>query len=219
MTLLTGPLMSDEARGTLADLLTYSRRRGRNVAGRRNNPKQPQTEAQRATRIYVAWLTRAWAAISADRKKTWHNFADTPLLSPYHAYLSHNVNRMKNMPGLWTNPAVFENWPGQAYPVTRSGLAANINTLPMTPGKGYADFNVQVLDKRDNWGFAIFRVLGPDQPATYRRLVAIATVQTNGLHTIRIANLAPGLNKFYCQRFTTDGATTAFWSLYQTTVL
>jgi len=219
MTLLTGPLLSEQARGTLAGLLTFSRRRGRNVAGRRNHPKQPRTEAQRATRLFMTWLTKAWAEISAADQASWLNFDETPLLSPYHAYLKHNIDRFKNLPGLWTNPAVFPNWPGQSFPVGRAGLYADANGWTLTGESGAATFRFNITDKRDNWGYAFFRVAWPAEPAIYRRLVHIATVQTNGLHAIHIANLAPGPITLYCQRFTVDGLTTPFWAPYSTTIL
>jgi len=219
MTVIKAPFMSYEAHGTLASLLTYSGRRGRNKAGLKSNPRQPRTEAQRATRIFMAWLTGEWAAITPARKATWLNFADTPLLSPYHAYLSHNVNRIKNIPPLWGDPSLYPYWPGQAYPVTRTGQAANTTGETLTGGIGSATYTVNVLDKRDNWAIAFFRVKWAGEPPAYRRLIRIATVQTNGLHTIHIANLAPGPINIYCQRLTIDGLTTTWWSSYFTTIL
>lgn len=219
MTVLKAPFMSEEARGTLAGLITFSRRRGRSVAGVANRPRQPRTEAQRATRIFMTWLTGQWAALSGPQKATWLNFPDTPLLSPYHAFLSHNVNRFKNLPGTHAAPATYPNWPGKSYPVGITGGAGGYIDDSVTPGVGYLDFTRNNNLLQQLWAFAYFRTSPENPEPCYRSLVAIETIDAIGYRTTRIANLPPGPIVIDVQRFSTDGQAKNWWEPLVTTIL
>jgi len=219
MVLLKAPLASQEAHGTLADVLTFSKRRGRHVAGVSSRPKQPRTEAQRATRIFMAWLTSEWKGISSADQATWLNYADTPLLSPYHAYVRHNVNRFKLIPGLASGVSVKPIWPGQSYPVTLSGLYDFHGGIVITPGVGYLDFKRDIWILNEQWGYAYFRRSTEHYYPCYRNLVAIETVQTGTTRTTRIENLPAGPIFIYYQQFTTDGFARNDYGTISTTIL
>lgn len=218
MVKLKAPLGSTEARGTLAGLVTFSNRRGRHVAGVAARPAQPRTEAQRATRIYMTWLTRRWADISPHRKITWLNFADTPLLSPYHAYVSHNIQRFKNLPGLDAGVSTIPNWPGQAYPVGVTGTVGNFTGETTTPGEGFLDFTRNVTSIAQQWGYAYFHITAEHPKPVYRNLARIETVQIPGWKTTRIENLPPGPCTIKFIRFTTDGKA-AWFNTINTVIL
>lgn len=218
MVLVKSPFLGTKASGKLGDSLQFASHRGRHVAGRRRRPRQPRTEAQLATRKFMAWLSRQWSTLSPEQKATWLNYAPTPLLSPYHAYQQHNIDRIKHLPGSTSNPHTFPNWPTQTYPATSTGGLASYTGETATPGPGYVDFKRNITSTQDNWGFAYWRISTQHPKPVFASLVHIETVETTGWLTTRIEPLPPGLTKIRLIRFSHDGNTTSWFSSFTVTI-
>lgn len=197
MPTLTGPCQSQEARGTLAGLLTYSRRRGRNVAGVASSPRQPRTLAQVATRIFMTWITKQWSTLTAAERASWLNYEPTPLLSPYHAYLQHNVNRFKNIPDRNTTLELYDTWPSKAYPTTKATKADNCGANSAVGGPGYIDHTYYNNALYDRW-FISYHLATPGiNYATYANLVFVALHGPYRWTTQRITGLPPGVQTLW----------------------
>jgi hypothetical protein len=90
---LTFPALSASASGQLGDTLTYRTFRGRTHTMRRVKPRQPGTYKQIVHRALILWLTRQWDRLTLAQKTSWQSAPLADATSPYHAYLSHNINR------------------------------------------------------------------------------------------------------------------------------
>jgi len=79
------PLMSGEARGQIAKVLTFYRRKGTQYTRQYNKPTGVASSAQQAIRDAVAAAAALWNALTAGEKANWKTWAEEedPNLSPY----------------------------------------------------------------------------------------------------------------------------------------
>ena len=77
MAKLTGPLMSLDARGTIAKTITYSGWKGIKVARQRVVPANPNTAAQAAQRALMTTVVEFWrnTNLAAEAKTAWGRLA------------------------------------------------------------------------------------------------------------------------------------------------
>jgi hypothetical protein len=93
MALVTGPLLSLDARGKVAGALVFSNWKGRPVVRQLVTPSNPRSAGQTATRAMFAFLAQNWAALSAGDQATWEVLAAQTSISPFNAYVSFNMDR------------------------------------------------------------------------------------------------------------------------------
>lgn len=93
MAVLTGPLLSIDARGKFGGSLIYSKQSGTNYVKAYAVPTNPQSTNQIYQRSFISWLTKSWSDFSQVRKDTWLELAEDLSLSSYHAFLSMNTKR------------------------------------------------------------------------------------------------------------------------------
>lgn len=93
---LKGPLLSEEAHGTLSKLLTYQKNNKRNALKRWNKPRDPKSNAQLSIRAMNGYLSSEWSNLSAAYQATWEPLAQRPKYAPYHAYLKFNMQRWRH---------------------------------------------------------------------------------------------------------------------------
>ena len=85
--------MSLEARGTLNDALTYAVLGRTCYAKSYFKPANPKSNDQVGIRCMVKFLTQDWQNLSATNQAKYQTLADKWNLSPYHAWLRHNMQR------------------------------------------------------------------------------------------------------------------------------
>lgn len=115
MAIVTGPLMSIDASGTLAETLTYAKWKGRNYVRQRVIPMNPKSALQTGVRSMMSWISQRWNGLSAPDKATWDDMAETKEISPFNAYVGENLDRWQ------TNDT-----PTDAFPAAE----ANTDLLP-----------------------------------------------------------------------------------------
>lgn len=192
MVILKGPMHSQKASGVLGDAIQFETRRGRHVAGKRRRPRQPRTEAQRATRLWMTWLSQQWHLISAADQATWLNYEDSPLLSPYTAYIKYNTDRFKNQPGLHTGPDTFHVFPSTAYPATENTQGGNPADHEYIGGVHQITHNFTMIWQADTWFWNYHRISAEHPECVYANLVHIETVDQVAHYSIVIKNLPAG---------------------------
>lgn len=197
MVVLKSPLTSQSASGTLADVLTFRNLRSKHVAGVKSNPKQPRTLAQRATRIWMTWLSKQWSTLSYDQQHTWLNYTDTPLLSAYHAYIRYNTKRWITQPGSRHYPDYFHFAPSIQYPAAENTPTTNIQNRTSGGGPGFIWHKFETIYNTDCWLFAyhLSTIAHPNPVAG--NLVHVETVDHDGWFDLKIRNLPPGATKLY----------------------
>jgi hypothetical protein len=197
-------LISLNAYGTLAKTLVHSSCRGTPYTKRHVIPHDPKTLAQLSARHYMAWLTRAWAAIPAASKATWNAHPGITTLTNYHCFLAYNARRWAEYKG-----------PSQAYPATDAPPHGDYGSISIAPGVRQIAFTFSGTPAAKTWRTVIFR-----GDAT-----GFARHQNNAiLHLTRIAGtqevydtaVIAGQAYWYC---VSDYSTTGLgwtWSTYYT---
>ena len=109
MAVLTGPLFSLEAHGSLGDVITYARIGRTNYSKAHFTPANPQSDKQIRRRVMTGWLTKTWAGLSDLEKSNFNDMATSWNLSPYHAWLKWNSIR-------WTTDEI----PNTSWPIAHS---------------------------------------------------------------------------------------------------
>lgn len=207
MVKLIGPLQSTYASGTLGRLLEYSQHPRGPRAGRRRNPKQPRTLAQRSTRIFMAWLARAWSTIDVADKATWKNSPWIQSLSPYHCYLKHNVNRYKQISGDILTASHLPIYPTTSFPSTIDTAQANMSTVGFTTTSTSILHEFNVHDVKQNWVCIWHYNVDHGPLPTYRDVVGAETVDHNANFRILIKNLAAGPSRLRVWPISKTGVT------------
>lgn len=192
MVVLKTPLGSQRASGTLAGALTFRQAHSRNVASIKSNPKQPRTLAQRATRIWMTWLSKQWATLSFLERHTWLNYAASPLLSPYHAYIRYNTKRWITQPGIANYPDEFHFAPSINYPAGEDTATMSLYTHTSGGGPGLIWHKFEGKYNVDCWNLA-YHLITPAKPQPVpSNLLHVETVDHNGWFEITIPNLPAG---------------------------
>jgi len=189
---LTAPLLSTEAHGTLADLLTYSKQKGRAIARRKSTPAQPRSLAQRASRSAMSGLAALWSNLTPAEAATWLNAAHRPLLPAYHTFMSYNVNRLKNLPGLRAGYETGDYLPSAAYPATldtgRSTWTGDV--LTGETNQATWKFNWTILN--DGWTVLFHRLTAEHPWPVYQTIIGLYRITGLGWRAYLLPNLQPG---------------------------
>lgn len=201
------PFMSLTASGRFGECIQYAETRRVTVAGRRRHPKQPRTRKQLATRLYMSLLARAWSTNSDADHATWDNHPTRDRLSRYHAYLKHNANRYKNLPGRATGMAELDVYPSTRYPTsidTAPGFTTG-HSFDQTPGTLTHHFTVTATN--DNWIYIYHLNVNSGPLPTYADIVQAVVVQTTGSYTVRMTGLDAGDSRLRIFRISRSGKT------------
>ena len=110
MAKITAPLLGFDAEGSIADLLTYARWKGRTYVKRHRAPVNQQTFAQVEARDTLAAANSIWKTAPALFKTTWDRSADRKPRTGYNAwigrYIEDNLNQA-NLVNLVMAPKVL----------------------------------------------------------------------------------------------------------------
>lgn len=101
MTKLKQPLLSLDARGSLADSISFTKRRGANIAEAKPRPVDRRTLAQMYQRWdyqdYIAW----WHTLSAATKQTWQTAASRHHMTGFAYWMKDRLANLPNLVARW----------------------------------------------------------------------------------------------------------------------
>jgi len=190
--LITQPLGSTEARGTFAGLITYSRRRGRNLAGIKSNPKQPRTLPQRAIRVAAAALAKLWAGLTPPEMASWAVDPAVIRAAAYHNFMSYNLLRLTTLPNQHTGLQARDAHPSAAFPATKATQWPLWTGDTITPGSRSAVWRINWTTLNDAW-LVIFHHLNAPEPWTIlQNIIGVFPITGPGNQYFRLENLPPG---------------------------
>jgi hypothetical protein len=138
--------MSLDASGTLAETITFSKWKGRNVVRQRVIPANPKTGPQVGMRAMMKFLAQFWTTLSALNKATWEDRAKLTNIAPFNAFTSYNMSRWRSFKGpTKVDPAID----------TAEGGAAPTSTLT----GGIRQIQLSIVDgaQAPGWGWIIYR--------------------------------------------------------------
>jgi len=146
MAVLTGPLMSLDASGTIGKTVTYSKWKGRHYARSRVVPKNPKSVMQTGVRAMMGWLSKRWTSISANNKLTWAALAASKEITKFNAFVGANLSRWQ-----------INQTPTDANPAAEASAGLTITTQTLTGAEGYATIEMTPSGATSIAGFIIFR--------------------------------------------------------------
>lgn len=91
MAKLTAPVLSFDARGTIAKTLTFAAWRGVNYARQRVVPANPNTSGQQTTRTVFATLREMWKRMDADQRAPWDAYAEGRPFLGLNSFIGENM--------------------------------------------------------------------------------------------------------------------------------
>lgn len=119
----TGPLLSLDASGTIADTLTFSRWRGIGYVRQRVIPSNPQSVAQTQTRSVFTWASNMWRTAPSLARAPWTRFAAGQALTDRNAFIGRQTAFMRG-------DTALDNFVGS--PGAKGGISAT--SIALTPG-------------------------------------------------------------------------------------
>lgn len=198
MSVLTGPLFSIAARGSLARTIEYVSTKRGTAARRWKQPRNPDTPAQRSIRSANRFLTDQWNVVSATDRETFIAPAEIAHIAPYHAYLSQNMTR-------W----IVQRSPAQIHPASEDDTLPVLtfdSLIPYASGTGFSLFAFFIFN--DMWASTIYMRMDNTPPtrADVARLQLIN--MANGWWAI-FHPMPPGTYFLWHRSFTRTGKQTA----------
>jgi len=219
MVKVKGPGCSIAASGKFADVMQFAMTKRGCVAGGRRRPRQPRTEAQRAARIFMSFITRQWKTLTEDEKASWTAAAIATGLPEYFRYVQENCNRMKTEPGQAAAPNTFECWPTKKYPAVDDDVGCLTRNHSYTPGVGQIVHRFQAYNNVDNWTIIYHRDSVEHPLPVFASIVHVELVDENGWYEAVIKNLPSGVQTIRWIQTTTGGSSKPTYHYFTETVL
>ena len=136
----TGPLLSLDASGTIAETLTFSKWKGRNYIRQRVIPANPQSTEQTKTRNAFTWASDLWKNLPSLGIAPWDRFAAGQVLSGRNAFMGRQTELLRNV-------NIIDTWAGS--PGAKGGLAPE--SLLVTPAALQLTYDVTVPAAPTGW--------------------------------------------------------------------
>lgn len=143
MALVTGPLLSLDARGKIGGAIVFGNWKGRPTVRKLVTPSNPQSGAQTGQRAMVGFLSAAWAPMSAANKALWTPLAAERNYSGFNAFTSFNLKRWTQ----FTDPF--------RVPDAVAGTVPVMGALTVTGGVGIITVSQVITTANDIWGMHI----------------------------------------------------------------
>jgi hypothetical protein len=193
MALVTGPLHSDSASGTLDGSLTYSKWKGRQYVRTCVTPTNPRSAKQRGVRGMFAFLAAAWKAIGGTAQATWATLAAADTVSNFNAYMKANMKSWVAGTGV-----------SEATPAAKSSSANTVASKTATGGTRAITGTVTPTAATAAWGIAIF---AGTSTGTLSWTDCVAVVPVNGTSAVafNITGLTAGTYQLTAAVVNTDG--------------
>lgn len=162
MVVVTGPMMSVDARGTFAGAAVFSHWKGRNTVRRHAVPANPNSVGQLSVRAMMKFLSQYWASLSSAEQTSWDDRAEAGRFSAFNAYVQFNMLRW----GTNLNPR-------KDVDADMSDVAGVIGNEQATAGSRSALVQVEVTTLNQNWGILIYRGTTDAMGITRNELVQV----------------------------------------------
>lgn len=91
----TGPALSLDASGTIADTLTFGKWKGIGYVRQRVIPSNPNTTGQQTTRNIFTWTGNIWKNAPSLFRAPWERFVSGVALNPNNAFQGQNIAAMR----------------------------------------------------------------------------------------------------------------------------
>lgn len=196
MVKLAGPAMSMAASGSLAGAMVFSTWKGRAYARSLVTPSNPRSAAQTGIRAMLRFLAQSWAPLSAPDKATWEPLADATNISPFNAYVAHNMLRWRDNRG-----------PTDQYPAEELGTPDNAATLTATAGERSIVLQTDGTSLDSVRAYALFRKSGSAPALAWNECIRIIP-WVNGPITFVDSPLEPGTYYYKLVTLSDDGILT-----------
>jgi len=194
MVKVTGPAMSIEASGQLGNVLVAARWKGRPYIRSLTKPTNKKTPAQTGIRAMMQFLSQRWKPLGAIIQATWIDLAKTTNVSPFNAYIAHNMRRWREGRG-----------PTQGFPATESFYTPAV-TLTAAGSQRHANLSVTPEWDVGINGIMICRDTAPISAPTWRLAIKILFFDTGDGQNWTDAPLAEGTYYYMSQAFNTNGS-------------
>lgn len=198
-------MMSVDASGTLAGTFTFGKWKGRNVVRSHAVPSNPRSASQRSTRAMMNFLSKAWTNLSTAQKATFDTLAAQYAISPFNAYVRHNMRR-------WTQ---FEG--PQIEIGSTAGTAPTLGTLTANGGVGIIEVSQAITSAADMWG-VMFAVNASDGFTPGHDDLRFAKYGTASPVAGTIVNLAAGTYYVTAAGIAEDGTLSSWLTDVEVTV-
>lgn len=194
-----GPMMSIDASGTLAGVVTFSKWKGRNYVRKTVTPANPKSGLQTGMRAWLKFITQDWHLLSAAIQTNWKAVAKLNNITPLNAMIALNGDRARRNLGVKQDPTVAEgaveaaptavtataapksvnlawvdsiganDWCTLIYMSVTAGFTADISNCIGIVAKGAQKFTVKDLVTGTNYKF---RIGGSEKGGTLGTLAA-----------------------------------------------
>ncbi len=144
MAVVTGPLFSLSASGSVGDSIVYSTWKGIQYVRRHAVPANPKSVGQVSVRVMLKFLTQYWASLTGAEQTDWETRAAATNISPFNAFVGFNQTR-------WGRYA----FPSKLDPATETGTAGTILAPTAAAGSRSILLAVPISALADNWGVVI----------------------------------------------------------------
>lgn len=197
MALVTGPLLSIDARGKFGGSIVFSNWKGRPTVRKLVTPSNPKSGAQTGQRAMMGFLARAWAPLADNDKASWTTLAEERKVSGFNAFTRFNLDRWTQ----FTTPMQTPTSNGQTPPT--------MGALTVTGQVRQLTISQVITTAEDIWGMLI--AISTTTGFTPSKDTIFAAVAYSASPIVYVAS---GLNAgtYYVRTagFTGDGQMTAF---------
>ena len=180
----TGPLFSADASGSMANLLTFSKWKGRTYVKMFSQPTGERTPVQASVRAMMGFLNSAWngPVMTQAHRDAWLADSRDQGVAPLNAYLTAGLDR-------WTHFTAPQVEPGY----TAGGVLSNISaTWTATGGKGIITITWHLTTLSNGWGLWFHADQSAVVTVARENLLYIEPLGPLGDHTTVITGVPPG---------------------------
>ena len=170
MVKVTGPGMSLDASGTLADALVFSKWKGRNYIRERVIPANPKSGPQVGVRAMFKFLSQIWDGLADADKATWLDRADDLVASKFNAFMSYNQRRWRDF-----------HTPSKQDPASETGTEPTGPTGVATPNIRSMSLAITDGASPPDFGYAIFRSLTATFELSWDKCIAVVPWDVSGV--------------------------------------
>lgn len=197
MALVSGPMLSLDARGKFGGALVFSNWKGRPTVRQLVKPSNPRSAAQYGQRAMISFLSPAWGALSAGNQATWDALAAQAVISGFNAFTKFNLDKWTQ----FTTPYKTPTSTGETNPV--------MGALTVTGGVGIINVSNVITTANNIWGMLI-AVSATTGFTPAKDNIRDAVLYSASPVTRTLTNFEPGTYYVRTSGFTGDGQKTAF---------
>lgn len=190
MALLTGPMMSLQARGKFGDTIIYSGMKGRSYAKPYKQPTVRRYPAQRSVRAIMRFLTKEWKSNNWIDIPSWDTLAAKENNSAIASYLRFNFNL------IWSGGS-----PSAYYPVSSTFSPGIYSAADVTGNVGSISVSLGWDELSYGWGALVYLVPVSHMPSDRDIALIMCPASYPGLATDTILNVPPGTYDLFERTF------------------